>query len=42
MIQFFMTMAAVIAAAYFAVTSPQVGGLHALVAKSRHGRARAG
>jgi SSS family solute:Na+ symporter len=32
MIQFFMKMAAVIAAAYFAVTSPQVGGLHALVA----------
>src|SRR6478609_1470114 len=33
MIQFFMKMAAVIAAAYFAVTSPQVGGLHAMVAK---------
>jgi solute:Na+ symporter, SSS family len=33
MIQFFMKMAAVIAAAYFAVTSPQVGGLHALVTK---------
>ena len=33
MIQFFMKMAAVIAAAYFAVTSPQVGGLHALVEK---------
>ena len=32
MIQFFMKMAAVIAAAYFAVTSPQVGGLHALIA----------
>ena len=32
MIQFFMKMAAVIAAAYFAVTSPQVGGLQALVA----------
>jgi len=32
MIQFFMKMAAVIAAAYFAVTSPQVGGLHAMVA----------
>src|SRR6476661_4857162 len=28
MIQFFMKMAAVIAAAIFAVTSPQVGGLH--------------
>jgi solute:Na+ symporter, SSS family len=33
MIQFFMKMAAVIAAAYFAVTSAQVGGLHALVTK---------
>jgi SSS family solute:Na+ symporter len=33
MIQFFMKMAAVIAAAYFAVTSPQIGGLHALVEK---------
>src|SRR5919112_621312 len=33
MIQFFMKMAAVIAAAYFAVTSTQVGGLHALVDK---------
>src|SRR4029450_8075578 len=33
MIQFFMKMSAVIAAAYFAVTSPQVGGLHALVEK---------
>jgi solute:Na+ symporter, SSS family len=33
MIQFFMKMSAVIAAAYFAVTSPQVGGLHALVTK---------
>jgi len=33
MIQFFMKMTAVIAAAYFAVTSPQVGGLHALVTK---------
>ena len=33
MIQFFMKMTAVIAAAYFAVTSAQVGGLHALVAK---------
>ena len=32
MIQFFMKMSAVIAAAYFAVTSPQVGGLHAMVA----------
>src|SRR5436309_2477753 len=33
MIQFFMKMTAVIAAAYFAVTSVQVGGLHALVTK---------
>jgi solute:Na+ symporter, SSS family len=33
MIQFFMKMSAVIAAAYFAVTSAQVGGLHALVTK---------
>jgi solute:Na+ symporter, SSS family len=33
MIQFFMKMTAVIAAAYFAVTSAQVGGLHGLVTK---------
>src|SRR6188474_1993722 len=33
MIQFFMKMTAVIAAAYFAVTSAQVGGLQALVTK---------
>jgi Na+/proline symporter len=33
MVQFFMKMTAVIAAAYFAVTSPQVGGLSALVSK---------
>src|SRR5215218_7888509 len=33
MIQFFMKMTAVIAAAYFAVVSPQVGGLHAMVEK---------
>ena len=33
MIQFFMKMTAVIAAAYFAVTSPHVGGLLALVTK---------
>jgi SSS family solute:Na+ symporter len=33
MVQFFMKMAAVIAAAYFAVTSAQVGGLHAMVTK---------
>ena len=36
MIQFFIKMAAVIAAAYFAVESPQVGGLSALVAKLSH------
>src|SRR5438067_7393345 len=33
MIQFFIKMTAVIAAAYFAVTLPQVGGLHGLVTK---------
>src|SRR5690349_17888663 len=33
MIQFFMKMTAVIAAAYFAVTSVPVGGLHALVSR---------
>jgi Na+/proline symporter len=33
MIQFFIKMSAVIAAAYFAVNSPQVGGLDALIAK---------
>ena len=33
MIQFFIKMTAVIAAAYFAVKLPQVGGLHGLVAK---------
>src|SRR5438270_5473613 len=33
MIQFFIKMSAVIAAAYFAVTLPQVGGLHGLVSK---------
>ena len=33
MIQFFIKMSAVIAAAYFAVTLPQVGGLHGLVDK---------
>jgi Na+/proline symporter len=33
MIQFFIKMTAVIAAAYFAVTAPQVGGLTALVDK---------
>jgi SSS family solute:Na+ symporter len=33
MIQFFMKMSAVIAAAYFAVISPQVGGLQTLISK---------
>jgi Na+/proline symporter len=33
MIQFFIKMSAVVAAAYFALQAPQVGGLHALVAK---------
>src|SRR5438270_7918859 len=33
MFQFFIKMAAVIAAAYFAVVLPQVGGLHGLVTK---------
>ena len=33
MIQFFIKMSAVIAAAYFAVNAPEVGGLHALVTR---------
>jgi solute:Na+ symporter, SSS family len=33
MVQFFIKMSAVIAAAYFAVNAPEVGGLHALVEK---------
>src|SRR5882672_6655744 len=33
MIQFFIKMTAVIAAAYFALQAPQVGGLHALMTK---------
>ncbi|HUL76750.1 MAG TPA: sodium:solute symporter family protein, partial [Vicinamibacteria bacterium] len=33
MVQFFVKMTAVIAAAYFALQAPQVGGLHALVSK---------
>ncbi len=33
MIQFFVKMTAVIAAAYFAVNAPQVGGLHAMIQK---------
>jgi len=36
MIQFFIKMSAVIAAAYFAVTLPQVGGMHGLVEKLSH------
>jgi solute:Na+ symporter, SSS family len=36
MIQFFIKMSAVIAAAYFAVTLPQVGGLAGLVEKLSH------
>lgn len=36
MIQFFIKMSAVIAAAYFAVTLPQVGGLSGLVDKLSH------
>jgi len=33
MVQFFIKMSAVIAAAYFAVTLPQVGGMHGLITK---------
>ena len=33
MIQFFIKMTAVVAAAYFALQAPQVGGLHALISK---------
>src|SRR5580658_3024727 len=36
MIQFFIKMSAVIAAAYFAVELPQVGGMHGLVEKLSH------
>lgn len=42
MIQFFIKMAAVIAAAYFAVTLPQVGGLSGLVDKLSRVRGPAG
>jgi Na+/proline symporter len=38
MVQFFIKMSAVIAAAYFAVMLPQVGGLHGLVDKLSHVR----
>jgi Na+/proline symporter len=33
MVQFFIKMSAVVAAAYFAVTLPQVGGMHGLITK---------
>ncbi|HUB34095.1 MAG TPA: sodium:solute symporter family protein [Bryobacteraceae bacterium] len=36
MVQFFIKMSAVIAAAYFAVRLPQVGGLHGMVTKLSH------
>jgi Na+/proline symporter len=42
MIQFFIKMSAVIAAAYFAVTLPQVGGMHGLVDKLSHLRGPGG
>jgi Na+/proline symporter len=42
MLQFFIKMTAVIAAAYFAVTLPQVGGLHGLVEKLSHMRGPGG
>jgi SSS family solute:Na+ symporter len=42
MIQFFIKMSAVIAAAYFAVELPQVGGLHGLVDKLSHVRGPGG
>jgi len=42
MIQFFIKMSAVIAAAYFAVTLPQVGGMSGLVAKLSHLRGPGG
>jgi len=42
MIQFFIKMAAVIAAAYFAVTLPQVGGLSGLVSKLSNMRSPGG
>src|SRR5580698_9728442 len=42
MLQFFIKMSAVIAAAYFAVTLPQVGGLHGLVEKLSHVRGPGG
>jgi Na+/proline symporter len=42
MVQFFIKMSAVIAAAYFSVTLPQVGGLHGLIDKLSHLRGPGG
>ncbi len=42
MVQFFIKMSAVIAAAYFAVTLPQVGGMSGLVEKLSHVRGPGG
>src|SRR5271165_4733861 len=42
MLQFFIKMSAVIAAAYFAVQLPQVGGMHGLVEKLSHLRGPGG
>ena len=42
MVQFFIKMTAVIAAAYFAVMLPQVGGMHGLVDKLSHVRGPGG
>jgi solute:Na+ symporter, SSS family len=42
MFQFFIKMSAVIAAAYFAVNLPQVGGMHAMVEKLSHVRGPGG
>ncbi len=42
MIQFFIKMSAVIAAAYFAVTLPQVGGMSGLIEKLSHTRGPGG
>jgi Na+/proline symporter len=42
MVQFFIKMSAVIAAAYFAVMLPQVGGLHGMVEKLSHVRGPGG
>ena len=42
MVQFFIKMSAVIAAAYFAVELPQVGGLHGLVEKLSNARGPGG